>query len=66
MMEEKRSDFDAVLAELNNVITGVFGYAQLLALKHRPDLVDKLNRETGHYKELVRKLRRIHRGEEEE
>jgi len=63
---EERDDFDAVLAELNNVVAGVFGHAHLLALNHRPDLVDRLNRETARYKELVARLRRIHRGEEGE
>ncbi len=65
-MRSTHDEFEAVLAELNNVVTGVFGYAQLLALKHRPDLVDKLNRETGRYKELIVRFRRIHRSEEEE
>jgi len=61
---EARDEFDAVLAELNNVVAGVFGHAELLALKHRPDLVDTLNLQTARYKELVARLRRIHRGEE--
>ncbi len=63
---EARDKFDAVLAELNNVVAGVFGYAQLLALKHRPDLVDTLNLQTARYKELVERLRRMRCGEEEE
>ena len=63
---EARDEFDAVLAEINNVVAGVFGHAELLALKHRPDLVDTLNLQTARYKELVARLRRIHRGEEEE
>lgn len=48
------------------LVAGVFGYAQLLAAEYRHDPVDRLNRERARYKDLVARLRRIHRGEEKE
>ena len=53
--------FDELLAELNNVMAGVFGYADLLARKHKPDLVEALIEQRKRYRDLVEKLRRLYR-----
>jgi len=52
--------FDELLAELNNVVAGLFGYAELLARKHRPDLVEAVKEGRRRYKDLVEQLRRLH------
>jgi len=56
--------FDELLAELNNVVGGVFGYAELLAKKHRSDLVEAMKEGRRRYKDLVEQLRRLHRAGE--
>lgn len=49
--EMSKDRFDEVLAELNNVVGGVFGYAGLMAKKHRPDLVKLIEKNvTGIWK----------------
>ena len=53
--------FDELLAELNNVVGGVFGYAELLARKHRPDLVEAVKEGRKRYRDLVERLRRLYR-----
>jgi len=60
----RADEFDDVVAELNNVLTGVLGYAQLLARDHRPELEQVLGREAARYVKLVQRLRQIRRGEE--
>ena len=52
--------FDEVLAELNNVVGGVFGYAELLVRKHRPDLVEAMKEARRRYKDLAEQLRRLY------
>jgi len=52
--------FDELLAELNNVVGGVFGYAELLARKHKPDLVEAVKEARRRYKDLVEQLRRVY------
>ena len=56
--------FNELLAELNNIVGGVFGYAELLARKHRPDLVEAVKEARRRYKDLVEQLRRLHRAGE--
>ena len=56
--------FDEVLAELNNVVAGLFGYAELLARKHRPDLVEAVREARRRYRDLVERLRRLNRSGE--
>jgi len=56
--------FDEVLAELNNVMAGVFDYAELLARKHRPDLVEAVKEARRRYRDLVEQLRRLYRSGE--
>ena len=53
--------FDELPAELNNVVGGVFGYAELLARKHRPDLVEAVKEGRKRYRDLVERLRRLYR-----
>ena len=53
--------FDEVLAELNNVVAGLFGYAELLAKNHRPDLVEAVQEGRRRYRDLVERLRRLYR-----
>jgi len=61
---DRAEEFDAVVAEVNNVMAGILGYALLMASDHRPELEEILKREAARYVRLVERLRRIHRGEE--
>ena len=61
---DRAEEFDAVVAEVNNVVTGILGYALLMARDHRPEIEDILKREAARYVKLVERLRRIRRGEE--
>jgi nitrogen-specific signal transduction histidine kinase len=56
--------FDELLAELNNVVAGLFGYAELLAKKHRPDLVEAVREGRRRYRDLVERLRKLNRSGE--
>ena len=58
--------FDEVLAEMNNVVAGLFGYAELVARKHRPDLVEAVKEGRRRYRDLVERLRRLHRNDEKQ
>jgi hypothetical protein len=54
--------FGDVIAELNNVLTSVFGLAYFLAHGHDQSLMPTLERELARYKALAAELVEIHRG----
>ena len=57
-----RDEFEATLAELSNTVSSVYGYAEMLAVKHRPELVEKLKRSRERYMALVKRLSELHYG----